>query len=145
MPRGTHPVGGQFDIRQVRHRRRQQIGNSFCDGDPCRRGAVQQRHGRAFSHAHGFTQIAVQRNRRNCTICYRNLPGAYHLVPGHQAGNRPIANGNKEALASHGGKLQHPLQGLSNRNVSGKIIDTGGTPVGLPVHFRRLTEQQTHG
>ena len=139
---GGHPVRGQPHVLQTGYIGRGNIGDGFRHRQPGRGRAGVNGHRRALPHGHGLTRMTPVARRGHGRIGHRNLPGADHLIPGHQAAHGTVGYMDQERLIGHGGKGQHPLHRIAE-------LDPGRVPgFGLKLrggrftdHLRRLAEQ----
>ncbi len=141
-----HPVGGQIHPAQFAHVGGRQVGEGLGHRQPPGGGGIQQRHGGALPHGHGLAAVALVVRQGHRHVRHRHLPGPHHLVAGHQAAHRAVADGDQELLAGHRRQAQHPLQG-SFRADAAKIQGGCGRRLALhiPAHAGRLAQQQVHG
>ena len=143
---GGHPVGGQADLAQRADVGAGQVGEGFRHRHAAGGGRVDQRHRGALAHRHGFTGALVVTGGGHRAVGHRHLPGADHLIAVHQAGHRPVADGDQEILGGHRGQAHDPLDGVLEFDaLGGERLALEIFPVVGALHFRRLAEQQVHG
>mmetsp|Transcript_1244 Transcript_1244/g.3529 ORF Transcript_1244/g.3529 Transcript_1244/m.3529 type:complete len:575 (+) Transcript_1244:2156-3880(+) len=98
---GRHPVGAELHAGQL-DRRGQQVGDGLGHRHAARRGRVHGRQRHAFAHAHRLAGKALEVGQRDGAVRHRHLPGTDHLVTMVQAAHGAVADGDEEALVSHG-------------------------------------------
>ena len=140
-----HPVGAEFDPRQV-NGSRQQVGDALGHGHAARCRRIQYGQRCALAHAHGLARHAGVVGQRDSAVGHRHLPGANHLVAVRQAAHGTVANGDKKTLAGHRGMAQHPGDGVLQGDVSRiQRLPLMGNGLHIALHFGRFAQQHIHG
>ncbi len=142
---GRHPVGGQFDMLKLGHRRGRQVGDGLGHRHPARRGRIDHGQRRALTHGHGFTAITFVVRQRDGAIGHRHLPRPNHLVSRGQAAHCTVTNGDQEGFVSHGRVAQNAQRGRFQCHAHG--IDWrlhAGQTLNVAQHARRLAEDDVH-
>ncbi len=142
MPGRGHPVGGEFDVRNLLDACGSQVGQGFANRHTPRSGRIEQRQRGPLAHRHGFAGVDVVAGGGHGTVGHRHLPGPDHLIARHHAGDAAVADGDQEALAGHGRVVQYTIDRFAQVDLfGGEIVAQLGLAHSAAVHAWRLAEQ----
>ena len=96
LPARGHPVRGEHHAPDARHVRRRDVRQRFRHRHPGRRARIEQREWRALAHRDSLPGEAMKAAQRDRAVGHRHLPGAHHLVAGHESSHRAVADGDQE-------------------------------------------------
>ena len=142
---GGHPVGREFDARELDWRR-QQIGQGFSDRHAARGWGIHRSQRGALAHAHGLAGHALEVGQGHGAIGHGHLPRTDHGVAVGQSAHRTVANGDQEALGSHRGVAEDADHGFLQGNaceVHGRRF--ASDPLDISVHLGGLAQEHIHG
>ena len=141
-----HPVGGEADGGEVAHVHAGEVHDRLGDGEPPRRGPVEERDRGAFARRHRLTLERLVAERRHGRVGDGKLVGAHHLVAGDAPRHRAVGDGDEERLVGDGGQVENPRERVHRADALERDRAVRGLDaLHLAHHARRLAEQDLDG